>query len=84
MPEVVIYSTKVCPFCDRAKKLLQEKGVEYTEYYIDEDQAKREEMLSRSQRRTVPQIFIGDEHVGGFDDLHAISQSGELDALLAN
>lgn len=80
---VVIYSTTVCPYCIQAKQLLAAKGVEYTEVLIDKDMARREEMLARSNgARTVPQIFIGDTHVGGFDDLVALDKSGKLDKLL--
>jgi glutaredoxin 3 len=82
-PEVTMYSTGWCPYCDRARGLLQRKGVAVTEIKIDEDAAQRDAMLKRSGgRRTVPQIFIGDRHVGGFDDLYALDKAGELDALL--
>jgi glutaredoxin 3 len=82
-PEVVMYSTTWCPYCARARALLQRKSVAYREIEIDEEPAQREAMLARSGgRRTVPQIFIGERHVGGFDDLYALEQSGELDHLL--
>lgn len=83
MSDVVIYSKATCPYCDRAKMLLKNKGVEFKELRIDQDPKLLAEMLERSNnRRTVPQIFIGDHHVGGFDDLYALSQSGKLDGLL--
>ena len=83
MAEVIIYSTMMCPFCVNAKNLLEEKGVSYQEIRVDEDQSKLSEMLSKSSgRRTVPQIFINDEPIGGSDELHALEQSGELDRLL--
>lgn len=82
-PEVTMYSTGWCPYCDRARGLLQRKGIAVTEIKVDEDAAQRDAMLKRSGgRRTVPQIFIGDRHVGGFDDLYALDKAGELDALL--
>lgn len=83
-PDIVMYSTGWCPYCVRAKSLLERKGLAYREIKVDEDPAERDIMLSRSGgRRTVPQIFIGDRHVGGFDDLYALERSGELDALTA-
>jgi glutaredoxin 3 len=82
-PPITMYSTGWCPYCDRARALLQRKGVPVQEYKIDEDDLHRAEMLARSGgRRTVPQIFIGDRHVGGFDDLYALDKAGELDKLL--
>ena len=85
MANVLVYSTQVCPYCVRAKQLLESKGVTYEEVRVDLDQAKRQEMLDKSNgRRTVPQIFIGDTHVGGFDDLKALQDRGELDSLLAS
>ncbi|MDF1654507.1 MAG: glutaredoxin 3 [Coxiellaceae bacterium] len=84
MAEVVIYSKAVCPFCDRAKELLTQKGVAYTEKRIDQNQDDLKQMLAMSNgQRTVPQIFIGDHHVGGFDDLWALEQAGDLDPLLS-
>jgi glutaredoxin 3 len=82
MPKVLIYSTTVCPYCVRAKHLLQHKGVTYEEKMIDHDRSVMREMLERSQRRTVPQIFIGDTHVGGYDDLAELDSLGKLDQLL--
>lgn len=82
-PDVTMYSTGWCPYCDRARALLQRKGVGFRELKVDEDPAQRDAMLKRSGgRRTVPQIFIGDRHVGGFDDLYALDKAGELDRLL--
>jgi glutaredoxin 3 len=78
-----MYSTGWCPYCDRARALLQRKGVTFSEIKVDEDATSRDLMLKRSGgRRTVPQIFIGDRHVGGFDDLYALDKAGELDKLL--
>ncbi|HEY4128457.1 MAG TPA: glutaredoxin 3 [Gammaproteobacteria bacterium] len=79
---VVIYSTRVCPYCVRAKSLLDGKHVTYTEVLVDLDPEKRAEMMQKSGRRTVPQIFVGAHHVGGFDDLYALDRSGGLDPLL--
>lgn len=83
MAEVTIYSTQVCPYCAKAKQLLSSKGVDYKNIDISQDPALIEEAKTRSGgRRTVPQIFIGDYHVGGCDDLFALDAAGELDALL--
>jgi glutaredoxin 3 len=80
---IEIYTWRTCPFCIRAKELLNEKGVDFTEYAIDGDEAARSKMAQRSGgRRSVPQIFIDDQHVGGCDDIHAMDARGELDALL--
>jgi glutaredoxin 3 len=82
--KVVMYSTKVCPYCVRAEQLLKQRGVtEIEKILIDVDTAKRDEMMTRTGRRTVPQIYIGETHVGGFDDLHALDQKGGLVPLLA-
>jgi glutaredoxin 3 len=81
--DVVMYSTAWCPYCERAKSLLGRKGVAFSDIKVDEDPAERDVMLKRSGgRRTVPQIFIGDRHVGGFDELYALDKTGELDKLL--
>lgn len=80
---VVMYTTKLCGYCRAAKKLLDGKGVEYQTIAVDFDSEKRAEMMQRSGRRTVPQIFIGDQHVGGFDDLSELESDGELDGMLA-
>lgn len=79
-PKVVMYAAGWCPYCARARKLLAGKGVAFEE--IDVDATGREEMIRRSGRSTVPQIFIGDTHVGGSDDLHALDAAGKLDTLL--
>lgn len=84
MKPVLVYSTRICPYCMMAKRLLGQKGVAYQEVMIDGDDDRRIEMMQRSGRRTVPQIFIGDTHVGGFDDLSALERAGKLDALLAD
>ena len=81
-PTIVVYTTGWCPYCQRARSLLTEKGLEIKEINVDEDGKLREEMIARSGRRTVPQIFIGDKHVGGCDDLYALDGSGELDRLI--
>ena len=81
-PDIVVYSTGWCPYCVRARALLERKGLPFREIKVDEDPAERETMLARSGgRRTVPQIFIGERHVGGFDELYALDKSGQLDAL---
>jgi glutaredoxin 3 len=83
MARVEIYSTMFCPYCARAKSLLEKKGVQYINIDVMEDTAKRDEMVARSRgRTTVPQIFIDDEHIGGFDDLSALDQAGKLDPKL--
>ncbi len=82
MPHVVMYTTAICPYCVRAKMLLQRKGVDYEERRIEGDRELMREMLERSRRRTVPQIFIDDYHVGGFDDLAELDMEGKLDELL--
>ena len=84
MNPVKMYTTQVCPYCMMAKNLLKQKGVtNVIEVRVDLDPAVRDEMIERTGRRTVPQIFIGDTHVGGFDDLSALNTQGKLDALLA-
>ncbi|HKS93813.1 MAG TPA: glutaredoxin 3 [Gammaproteobacteria bacterium] len=84
MQAVIVYSTRVCPYCMRAKALLQSKHIAYTEYLVDQEPARRVEMQQKSGgRRSVPQIFIGDRHVGGFDELYALERRGDLDRLLA-
>jgi len=83
MADVTIYTTRVCPYCVRAKDLLKRKGVQYKEISAEDD-AVREDMIQKAGgRRTVPQIFIGSTHVGGCDDLYALDKEGKLDALLA-
>lgn len=83
MPRIRMYSTAVCPFCQRAEMLLKSKGVAQIEKIrIDLDPARRDEMMQKTGRRTVPQIYIGEVHVGGFDDLAALDRAGKLDPLL--
>lgn len=82
MPKIEVYTTAICPYCDRAKQLLKSKNAPYIEIRVDQDDKKREEMMTRSQRRTVPQIFIDDKHIGGCDDLYALEKAGKLDKLL--
>jgi len=79
---VTMYSTRLCPYCMRARQLLDAKGVEYTDIAVDQQPELRVEMMERSGRRTVPQIWVGENHVGGFDDLWALERAGRLDALL--
>lgn len=84
MSNVVMYSTAVCPYCVQAERLLASKGVkDITKIRVDQDPARRDEMIARTGRRTVPQIFIGDTHVGGYDDLAALDRAGGLVPLLA-
>ena len=84
MAEVTMYSTQVCPYCLMAEKLLQKKGViNLQKILIDRDPDQREKMMTRTGRRTVPQIYIDELHVGGYDDLVALDHAGRLDALLA-
>lgn len=82
-PKVEIYTWSRCPFCMRAKGLLNEKGIDFTEYCIDGDEQAREQMAQRANgRRSLPQIFINDLHIGGCDDLYGLELQGELDPLL--
>lgn len=82
MKPVRMYTTRICPFCVMAKRLLQQKGAAFEEVRVDEDHARLEEMMRITGRRTVPQIFVGETHVGGFDDLSALDRAGGLDPLL--
>jgi glutaredoxin 3 len=83
MPKISMYSTGVCPYCQRAEALLKSKGVtEIEKIRIDLEPARREEMMEKTGRRTVPQIYIGEFHVGGFDDLAALDRAGKLEPLL--
>lgn len=81
-PIITIYSTAQCPYCVMAKNFLKSKGREWIEVRIDTDPAEREKMVTRARRTSVPQIFIGDAHVGGFDDMMALHRAGKLEALL--
>jgi glutaredoxin 3 len=84
MAKVRMYSTQVCPYCQMAERLLRSKGVtEFEKILIDKDPVQRAEMMEKTGRRTVPQIYIGDTHVGGYDDLAALDRAGGLDPLLA-
>ena len=79
---VTVYVSDWCPYCERAKGLLSQKNVVFNELNVEDEPKFREEMLARSKRRTVPQIFIGDKHIGGCDDLFELDRSGELDRLI--
>ncbi len=83
MAEIEVYSKFYCPFCKRAKALLASKGAAFAEIEVSDDPERFAEMVARSGRRTVPQIFIGGRHIGGSDDLAALDAAGELDPLLA-
>ncbi|MBW4423490.1 MAG: glutaredoxin 3 [Nostoc desertorum CM1-VF14] len=83
--KVEIYTWRTCPFCIRAKSLLKNKGVEFIEYSIDGDEVARNKMAQRANgRRSLPQIFINDDHIGGCDDIHALDSQGKLDELLTS
>jgi len=83
VPSIEMYLTQWCPYCAMAKRLLGAKGQEWNEIDVDADPQRRAEMVERSGRRSVPQIFVGEHHVGGFDDLEALERAGKLDALLS-
>lgn len=80
--KVTLYTTRFCPYCMRARGLLDSKGVQYTDIAVDGEPQLRQEMMQRSGRHTVPQIWIGEQHVGGFDDMARLEQQGQLDELL--
>jgi len=82
MPEIIIYTAAFCGYCTGAKSLLKKKGAAYLEIRVDEEAGKREEMEQRAGRDSVPQIFIGDQHIGGFDELVELDMDDELDSLL--
>jgi glutaredoxin 3 len=82
MVEIIIYSGSFCPYCTMAKRLLERKGVAFTEIDIDSQPGLREEIMHKTQRRTVPQIYIADRHIGGFDELYALDKQNLLDPLL--
>jgi glutaredoxin 3 len=82
VPEVVMYSTRVCPYCIRAERLLNSKQITPKKIMIDHNTMKMQEMIKKTGRRTVPQIFIGDIHVGGYDDLATLEEAGKLDEML--
>jgi glutaredoxin 3 len=81
-PAVKMYSTRFCPYCIRARQLLEAKGVVYEDISVDANPSLRQTMMAESGRHTVPQIWIGETHVGGFDDLYLLERQGELDSLL--
>ena len=82
MAKVVMYSTQFCPYCVRAKMLLERKGVEFTDIRVDIERERYSEMITRAGRSSVPQIFINDDHIGGCDDLYALDSQGQLDPKL--
>lgn len=82
MKKVVIYSTRICPYCMRAKNFFEKKNITFEEIRIDQDPAQMQKMIEMSKRQSVPQIFIGDYHVGGFDDLIEHDMDGKLEGLL--
>ncbi len=82
MPEIIIYTSNLCPYCTMAKRLLTAKGAVYTELNVDTTPGLREEMVQKTRRRTVPQIYIGEQHIGGFDELRALDLKKGLDPLL--
>jgi glutaredoxin 3 len=84
MVKVTMYATDWCPYCQRAEALLRAKGVQdFEKILVDQEPGRKQEMIQRTGRRTVPQIFIGERHVGGCDDIHALDRAGGLDPLLA-
>jgi glutaredoxin 3 len=83
MPRITMYSTSWCGYCAMARRLLESKGQSWEEVDVDAEAGRRDEMIQRSGRRTVPQIWIGEQHVGGYDDLIALERAGRLDALLS-
>lgn len=82
MKKIKVYTANLCPYCTMAKKLLKRKGLDYEEINVDKQPGLRQALMQKTKRRTVPQIFIGDIHVGGFDDLYALEQTGKLDELI--
>ncbi|MGR9074306.1 MAG: glutaredoxin 3 [Gammaproteobacteria bacterium] len=82
MPSILIYTSTICPYCIMAKRLLDNKGIGYREINVDAQPGLREKMMEITARRTVPQIFIGDRHIGGFDELYALEVRGELNGLV--
>ncbi len=83
MPEIIIYTGRLCPYCTMAKRLFERKGAAYTEIDVDSAPDLRQQLMEKTRRRTVPQIYIGDRHIGGFDDLQALDMKKQLDPLLA-
>lgn len=82
MAKVLIYSSRLCPYCRMAERLLEQKGIQAEKVLVDEDPARRDEMTRRAGRTSVPQIFIGERHVGGYAELAGLERAGQLDALL--
>jgi glutaredoxin 3 len=82
MSKVLMYTTAICPYCVAAKNYLKHKGVDYSEVRVDTDPARRTEMMERARRTSVPQIFVGDIHVGGYDDMVALDRAGKFAPLL--
>ena len=83
MAKALVYSITNCPYCIRAKRLLERKGIDYQEIKVDHDPQQMKMMMQLSNRRTVPQIFVGDYHIGGYDDLAELDAEGDLDILLS-
>ena len=81
-PEIILYTTAICPYCVAAKNFLKSKGREWVEVRVDADPAEREKMVALTRRTSVPQIFVGDVHVGGYDDMMALQRAGKLEPLL--
>lgn len=82
-PEIILYTTAICPYCVAAKNFLKSKGQSWKEVRIDTDPVEREKMMARTRRTSVPQIFVGDTHVGGYDDMMALHRAGKLEPLFA-
>lgn len=82
-PKITMYGNAFCPYCGAARMLLKKKSVEFADILVSDDASLFDEMVERSGRRSVPQIFVGEHHIGGFEDLDALERSGELDKLLA-
>lgn len=82
MPKVTMYSTRFCPYCMAARRLFESKAIEYTDISVDSSPQLRSEMMAKSGRHTVPQIWVGDTHIGGYDEVSHLAMQGELDALL--
>jgi glutaredoxin 3 len=82
MSEIIIYTGRLCPYCTMAKRLIERKGASYTEIDVDSEPGLRQDLMEKTKRRTIPQIYIGDRHIGGFDDLQAMDYRNELDPLL--
>ncbi|MFT4613101.1 MAG: glutaredoxin 3 [Bacteroidia bacterium] len=79
---ITMYTTRFCPYCMRARQMLDDKNVAYTDLAVDNDPQLRTEMMQRSGQRTVPQIWVGEQHIGGFDDMYLLERQGQLDTLI--